>query len=864
MDSAVENPGTAPASRPANIFNSKTFHAFIIISIFASVLMYPFTFGGKALMPDTWKSIHPWARGVDLEENQTNIYDTVLEYGPWFEYAQECLKDGRVPHWNKWQFCGVPLYANRLIPFFYPPFLISLVISQPHKIPGWLQFFNLILSGLGMYLFLKKIGLLHSVAIFSSCLWLTCGVHFLPFPLWTLGSIWFPWLLWSLEEFMTRPGILWFCVASLIAGVILLVGYPVLIVHLSYFTAIFFLVRFWTSAKPQKKFGFMIPVFFLAGIFAVGFGISAIANVPVAEYSFHTVRAFEGFSDRAFEAEKRRLLIPIEEGEDSILLARFGERMDILFPVNGRGNQRAWQYGGIIVYFLALAGLVSGRRPAWILGVLWVLFAVPVIYPEIYLLLIDFLPGWNVTILLPVEVLNLIACSLAAIGLNSFFLEKPVHLVKKIIVLLLAAGTIVLTYHSLRQAPVINLADIENSARPELLDYSRLHKYFFYSVASASILFAAFSFLEFSRTYTRWIAAALIIAISTSTFWYLQPVYSDIDYQPDTEFTELLAELNAGMAVVPDGGGRITRWADLPLPFSPHKRSKSPFTPNIQMNYNLMDTCGYDSLVPSRYIDYCALFENPFIDYRALIAFENPNSLNLQDFRDMAVRYIITQDELPDEARSGLTLLMDTGETSDGSDDPDDFMQLWKINDPEPRAFLTRKVAFHSDEFDDPLVLALQWRIEGIEAVVIEDSSRENLAPAFPDDFDSNRDFYFPGSSVEFVTDDPEKIVLDVHSPEESYLVLRDGYYPEWHAYIDGAETEIYPADKAFRAVRIPEGDHTVEFRFIPSSFYRGMWISIVSLVVVLSGIVYGGRLKKGRPGKPDGYEVKPIINVIL
>jgi len=177
----------------------------LIITAYVLLLMNPFVFGGRALMPDTWKSIHPWARGLEPTDYQASIYDPVLEYGPWFEYSQQCLKEGRVPHWNPWQFCGAPLYANRLIPFYYPPFILAELVSQPHKIIGWFQLFNLILSGWGMFFLLGRWRISRTVSSMGSILWLSTGVHFLPFPLWTLGVVGFPWLLWSLDGFLEKP-----------------------------------------------------------------------------------------------------------------------------------------------------------------------------------------------------------------------------------------------------------------------------------------------------------------------------------------------------------------------------------------------------------------------------------------------------------------------------------------------------------------------------------------------------------------------------------------------------------------------------------------------------------------------------------
>ncbi|MCK5702858.1 MAG: YfhO family protein, partial [Cyclobacteriaceae bacterium] len=63
-------------------------------------------------------------------------------------------------------------------------------------------------------------------------------------------------------------------------------------------------------------------------------------------------------------------------------------------------------------------------------------------------------------------------------------------------------------------------------------------------------------------------------------------------------------------------------------------------------------------------------------------------------------------------------------------------------------------------------------------------------------------------------------------------------YYSKgWKAFIDGNEAEILRANYILRALELPEGKHTIEFRFEPRSFYIGnmiMWISSVVLLGIL------------------------------
>lgn len=72
-------------------------------------------------------------------------------------------------------------------------------------------------------------------------------------------------------------------------------------------------------------------------------------------------------------------------------------------------------------------------------------------------------------------------------------------------------------------------------------------------------------------------------------------------------------------------------------------------------------------------------------------------------------------------------------------------------------------------------------------------------------------------------------------------LVLADSYYPGWNAYVDGRQEKIYRANLFFRAVPLPAGTHTVEFRYEPRSFAIGRAISIITLLstVAISIFLY-------------------------
>lgn len=93
------------------------------------------------------------------------------------------------------------------------------------------------------------------------------------------------------------------------------------------------------------------------------------------------------------------------------------------------------------------------------------------------------------------------------------------------------------------------------------------------------------------------------------------------------------------------------------------------------------------------------------------------------------------------------------------------------------------------------------------------------------------------------------KVVMDVYSStfvkmsvqnsDGGYLIFSDTFYPGWNAYVDGVRTEIIPAYLSQRAIKMPVGRHSVEWKYQPKSFYIGVIVSSVSFVFFIVILVY-------------------------
>jgi uncharacterized membrane protein YfhO len=90
-----------------------------------------------------------------------------------------------------------------------------------------------------------------------------------------------------------------------------------------------------------------------------------------------------------------------------------------------------------------------------------------------------------------------------------------------------------------------------------------------------------------------------------------------------------------------------------------------------------------------------------------------------------------------------------------------------------------------------------------------------------------------PTGQTKIIQYDPEQIIIQTQSEANNYLILTDSFYPGWVAYIDGNATNIEPAFDLFRAIAVPAGNHTVEFKYEPLSLKLGALLSMISLVIL-------------------------------
>jgi hypothetical protein len=88
---------------------------------------------------------------------------------------------------------------------------------------------------------------------------------------------------------------------------------------------------------------------------------------------------------------------------------------------------------------------------------------------------------------------------------------------------------------------------------------------------------------------------------------------------------------------------------------------------------------------------------------------------------------------------------------------------------------------------------------------------------------------------IDLVSYNPDDMKYKSSSGTPEIAVFSEVYYNKgWKMYIDGVEKPYFRADYLLRAAQIPVGNHDIEFKFHPTSYYMGENISLVGSILLI------------------------------
>lgn len=165
----------------------------------------------------------------------------------------------------------------------------------------------------------------------------------------------------------------------------------------------------------------------------------------------------------------------------------------------------------------------------------------------------------------------------------------------------------------------------------------------------------------------------------------------------------------------------------------------------------------------------------------------------------------------------------------------------------------------NQNPFRNPHTLGNAWFVDEYQIVPNADEEIEAMRNFQPEQIaiiDERFEEYVEGK--DFEKDQSGSITLTEYQPNylkyksqansEQLTVFSEIYYDKgWKAFIDGEEAPHFRVNYVLRAMVVPAGEHTIEFKFEPQSYYLGNKISLASsILLILIALGYVGfELKK-------------------
>ncbi len=730
----------------------------------------------------------------------------MLQFTPWRHAALQLLRAGQLPLWNPWLGMGAPLLANYQSALLYPPNALLLLVDV-----AWgqtlLVMLHLIWAGVGMVLLTRRLGigwLGQGVAAASYSLsgYLVARSGFLSM---NATAAWLPWVLLAADRLTDRQPT---SRLGRLAGILLLaagLGLQWLAGHaqLAWYSAVF--AASWCLWRGWARRGWRGAIRASARLLAaavLAFGLAAAQLLPTLEYLGQSGRAAGLKPEFAltYSFWPWRLL---------------GMLAPDLFGNPGTGNYwgyaNYWEdaiYIGVLPLLLAGLGLLARapeRRPLRRFLILAALASLLLALGEnttVFTTLFRHVPTFNLfqapTRWSLIAVLAL--ALLAGLGADRWRAPGP-RATYWLRLGTVGAGTIIAAAWL---GPRV-LPGLEPTLAP--------------AIARAGLLLAVAGGLALLRPAARslcWDSAALgLVVLDLLLFGYPLNPSQPIELQQARGISSIVDSHR--LYVDPQLEGE--------LKFGQHFRFDSfqsghdwglvraSHLPNTGLLDGLPSANNFDPLVPARYTAFLDALE------RAAPA-RRTELLDLMDVgreavgaerSDLGLRYI-------ERSSARRARLVPNAVWVDG---PDSALRL--LLDPA----------------HDPRSTVVLERIPGApstEAAGEDSPGAQRGEPAGE------------GSIRLLAKDNANRVELQIEAPEGGWAVLHDVWYPGWQASVDGEPAALYAADGLFRAVWVPDGEHTVVFRYpgtifwIPAGISALTWIGLLAWFCILRRRMDDGR----------------------
>ena len=86
------------------------------------------------------------------------------------------------------------------------------------------------------------------------------------------------------------------------------------------------------------------------------------------------------------------------------------------------------------------------------------------------------------------------------------------------------------------------------------------------------------------------------------------------------------------------------------------------------------------------------------------------------------------------------------------------------------------------------------------------------------------------GDAVRLVRRNSGRVTIEAEMACRGMVILGDGFFPGWVAWVDGKRVPIHEAYATLRGVVVGQGRHTIEMRYVPMSVIAGLILTLTGM----------------------------------
>ncbi len=782
-------------SRPPN---SKMVNILAVV-LLAGVMLafyFPAIFDGKVIAPHNMSGWYPW-KGLTEQPPKDNygfytLNDILRSFYPYHHFIKEDFSLKSIWAWDPYRGCGIPfLYLSPGVYLFSMLFLQDAIIGT--TVAAILLMF---LSGVAMFYFLREmeLGTVSSLIGAAAYMLNSYSLVYSGFIHELTASTLLPVTLLFAEKAVRKAMYASIAPLAIVLAAILYSGKLQLSVHAIYLMLIYVIFRlFLDQRRGRTEIIKVLAIFAVAGVLAALMYLpQAAAMYELAKNSGRLSETFDFFAPSKY---------PMTFFITATSLKFFGMPLTSGFWGTGFMFKLVECYIGPVILVIIFASALDrkkGQMYFWSAVLCTALLMT--LSNTVFKLFVDYVPGFGLSKSRPTEIILFSSFILASVGLDNLINYKgrravPTAVFAAVLAcagLLLAAALTVYAYAPLfewvaRRFQGINAEQLSGAVHASA-----------YALLMAVLCSSAILLYLKGRLRSGAFQAVVVVLAITDIF----VVNRQLRYVQEPS---VLYKATVGIEFIKKDKEvfRIMRFG--PWNVAP--------TATLEC-FDIQDAQIYDSLLNNRYTSYIRNIEDDIIvlNNRNVNPLKNWTSLGLPAFSLLNVKYLLSI--VPIESPACKLVY-------------DKEMKIYQNLNYLPRAFVAHKVKVSNK---DEILASLRDRsFRPGETVFLEEDPGFTPPPAT----DGSKD------EAKIKSYSSNKVVVDVKTDTDGFLVLTDTYWPDWKAYVDGNEAKVYAADYLFRAVSLKKGVHEVSFLFRPdwlNKYYLAAGLAFTITIIILVG----------------------------